>query len=133
MGLTRAAASSVPSTRASSPASADRLSVVRNAVTSRSTLSNRNCTPHLPAGTSGGRRREQGPRRRPGGSVAVDRRGLGSLLAGDLPGRAVPGVCPRPVLERRLEGVVDEGAEVVVALLQADAVGLLGEGVADQL
>src|SRR5215203_3809056 len=71
------------------------------------------------------------PSGRPG-SVAVDRR-RGRGLGGHLAGGGVPGGLPAPVLLDLLQGVVDEGAELVVALLEPDAVGLLGERLADQL
>ena len=60
-------------------------------------------------------------------------RRLGSVGAADVTGSPVPRLGSGPVLEGLLEHVVDERAEVVVALLQADAVRLLGERVADEL
>src|SRR5215218_5656002 len=111
------AASSVPSSRASTADTTVRVSVVTNPWRKVARLS-RTASTSRPSG-------------RPG-SVAVDRR-RGRLLGGHLAGGGVPGLQPAAVLLDLVQGVVDEGAELGVALLEPDAVRLLGEGLADQL
>src|SRR5205085_10393474 len=80
----------------------------------------------------GGRGRCGGGGGHPGRRVAVDRgrrrRGVARLAQGGVERRL-----PLPVAVALLQLVVDEGAEGVVAPLQADAVGLGAELVADHL
>src|SRR5215213_8870890 len=111
------AARSVPSARASTADTTVRARVVRNPWRKVARLS-RTASTSRPSG-------------RPG-SGAVDRR-RGRLLGGHLAGGVLPGLEPAAVLLDLLQGVVDEVAELGVALLEPDAVRLLGEGVVDQL
>src|SRR4051812_37445525 len=65
-------------------------------------------------------------------SVAVDRRGRRRRQAAGADG-ALERLLPRAVLVGGVQPVVDEGSEVVGALLQADPVRLVGEGSVHQL
>src|SRR6476660_5694240 len=69
---------------------------------------------------------------RAAGSVPVDR-GNGRHVLVDLAGGVLPGLLVPAVGRDLLQGLVDKLPERGVALLQADAVRLLGELLADQL
>ena len=72
---------------------------------------------------------------RPGASDSISsgRPPAGSTNGSTVAGRRVPGLLVAAVLEGRLEHVVDPVAELGVVQRQADAVRLLGEGLADDL
>jgi hypothetical protein len=80
----------------------------------------------------GPRRRRRGGGCRSGVGVSVDRRGLGRPQP-QLAERRLEGLGPLAVGEDLLEAVVEERPERLVALGQADAVGLLAERRLDQL
>src|SRR5262245_12241481 len=67
-----------------------------------------------------------------GDLVPVDRRGLRVLLV-ELAGGVLPRLHVPAVLEDLVQEVVEEGPKLLVALLQADAVRLLGERGAGEL